>query len=691
MKISVLLGSALLLSQPLCAQNEEAKDTLTTQMMMQNLPEVFVKATRPIVKAEKGQLVYNMPLLIEKIPTDNTYDAVTRIPGISELNGNINFAGKAITLIINGKPTTLNYSQIVERLKAMPASQLAKAEVMPTAPARFHVRGMAINLVTKDYVGQNQLSGQIQSSWNQSKYGEWDGKGNLLLQKGKFGLDAMYSVKDGTSYGETTNNANHPLQGKQVAYDDKTLQKTDGLTHNYRLGLNYAFTDNHQLSLAYTGKWDNSRSHHETMGTSTSQQQGYEHIYLHNIDASYNLPFGLQIGISYLYYQNPSQQYQDGTMLDEERILYTNSKQVINKWIFTADQSHSLKQGWELSYGMKYQNCSNKSYQTTTNKNGKEIPDATSQVNTQEKIMSVYGSLRKQINERISLEASVEAEQYHSPQWNKWHVYPTLNVSWKANLSNILSLSFSSNLKFPSYWSTMSSIYYSSTYMEIWGNPHLKPYSTYETSLMWTFKSRYTLMAFAEFKPNYSVQLPYQTTGRMAVIMKETNFDYNHTMGIQASASFCMGSWLNGNISATGIYRHDKSGDFFDLPFNRKHISAILGGKLSARLSRSHHIHFILNPFYQSKAIQGLYDINSVFRLNAMLRWTSDNGKWSIVATGRNIFNEGFTTKSVQGNQDYRMNIKQDWSSASIAIIYKIGNYKEKRTKDVDTSRMGIN
>ena len=77
------------------------------------------------------------------------------------------------------------------------------------------------------------------------------------------------------------------------------------------------------------------------MGTGTSQQQGNEHIYLHNVDASYNLPFRLQIGISYLNYQNPNQQYQEGTMLDEERILYTNSKQVIDKWLFTADQSHS--------------------------------------------------------------------------------------------------------------------------------------------------------------------------------------------------------------------------------------------------------------------------------------------------------------------------------------------------------------
>ena len=110
----------------------------------------FVKATRPIVKAERGQLVYNMPLLIEKMLADNAYDALTRIPGVNELNGNINYAGKELTLIINGKPTTLNYAQLAERLKAMPASQLAKAKVMLAAPARLHVRGMVINLITKD-------------------------------------------------------------------------------------------------------------------------------------------------------------------------------------------------------------------------------------------------------------------------------------------------------------------------------------------------------------------------------------------------------------------------------------------------------------------------------------------------------------------------------------------------------------
>lgn len=75
-----------------------------------------------------------------------------------------------MTLIVNGQATTLTQEQLTERLKAMPAAQLAKAEVMLSAPARYHVRGMAINIVTKDYAGTNQLSGQVIGGMKQSKY-----------------------------------------------------------------------------------------------------------------------------------------------------------------------------------------------------------------------------------------------------------------------------------------------------------------------------------------------------------------------------------------------------------------------------------------------------------------------------------------------------------------------------------------
>jgi len=690
-----LLGLFLLSVANVKAQTLTHTDSLTMENMMHNLPEVMVKGSRPIVKAERGMLSYNMPLLLKQLPADNAYEALTRIPGISDATGSISFSGNEVTLIVNGQATTLTQEQLTERLKAMPAAQLAKAEVMLSAPARYHVRGMAINIVTKDYAGTNQLSGQFIGGMKQSKYAKGFGDLYLSLQRGKFGLDAQYKYVNGNSYGESSRIANHPLGNNRVYYNDETGQKSFGITHNYRLGMNYAFSKNHRLDVAYTGHWDKRCSNSNTTGSSISGMHHDSHEYLHNVDVNYSLPFGLTLNGSYTYYRTPQQQALDGTMhtdesmLETERNLTSGSEQTINKWMFTADQTHSLAHGWGLSYGVKGQFTSNKSYQTTIDKDGTIQPNGTSSVDNNERIWNIYAGFSKQINKAISVEASVAAEQYHSPIWDKWRVYPTLNALWNVNDNHLLNLSFSSNSEFPSYWSTMSNVFYSSTYSEIHGNPDLKPFSYYNVNLMWQIKRRYTLMAFASLKPDYFVQLPYQTTERMAVIMKETNFDYSNSYGLQASVIFNAGKWLNGNVFAVGTYKHDKSSNFFDLPFNRKKLSVILGGTASVKLCNTQDLRLILNPFFQSKAIQGVYDISPVFRMNAKLQWSSHDGKWGLRLNGSNIFNNLYDTRSVQGNQDYRMKINYNWASVTFAVIYKFGGYKEKNVKAVDTSRMG--
>ena len=690
-----LLGLFLLSVANVKAQTLTHTDSLTMENMMHNLPEVMVKGSRPIVKAERGMLSYNMPLLLKQLPADNAYEALTRIPGISDATGSISFSGNEVTLIVNGQATTLTQEQLTERLKAMPAAQLAKAEVMLSAPARYHVRGMAINIVTKDYAGTNQLSGQVIGGMKQSKYAKGFGDLYLSLQRGKFGLDAQYKYVNGNSYGESSRIANHPLGNNRVYYNDETGQKSFGITHNYRLGMNYAFSKNHRLDVAYTGHWDKRCSNSNTTGSSISGMHHDSHEYLHNVDVNYSLPFGLTLNGSYTYYRTPQQQALDGTMhTDEsmpetERNLTSGSEQTINKWMFTADQTHSLAHGWGLSYGVKGQFTSNKSYQTTIDKDGTIQPNGTSSVDNNERIWNIYAGFNKQINKAISVEASVAAEQYHSPIWDKWRVYPTLNALWNVNDNHLLNLSFSSNSEFPSYWSTMSNVFYSSTYSEIHGNPDLKPFSYYNVNLMWQIKRRYTLMAFASLKPDYFVQLPYQTTERMAVIMKETNFDYSNSYGLQASVIFNAGKWLNGNVFAVGTYKHDKSSNFFDLPFNRKKLSVILGGTASVKLCNTQDLRLILNPFYQTKAIQGVYDISPIFRMNAKLQWSSHDGKWGLRLNGSNIFNNLYDTRSVQGNQDYRMKINYNWASVTFAVIYKFGGYKEKNVKAVDTSRMG--
>ena len=141
--VSLFVASAITVK----AQDNGAKDSLTM---------IMVTGSRPNGKAERGMLTYDMPLLLKQLPADNAYEALTRLPGVSDATGGISFMGNEVTLIVNGQATTLTKEQLAERLKAMPATQLAKAEVMLSAPARYHVRGMAINIVTKDYAGPHQ-------------------------------------------------------------------------------------------------------------------------------------------------------------------------------------------------------------------------------------------------------------------------------------------------------------------------------------------------------------------------------------------------------------------------------------------------------------------------------------------------------------------------------------------------------
>ena len=649
---------------------------------------VKVTGERIVSGTENGHLVYNMPMLLQVYPADNAYDALTNIPGVSEMNGNIMFSGQGVTLIINGKPTTLSTDKVVERLKQMPAAMLAKAEVMPSAPARYHVRGMAINIVTKDFSGTNQLSGQLMGGWRQNKYDTGYAGGSVVYNHGKLGIDASYTYTNGTGYGQVEHEANHPLNGQRVAYGDKTRNRSDGVDHEYRIGMDYAIADDHSLSLAYTGQWNSTRSTNTTTGTAQSTQHSRQHTYLHNIDASYSAPFGLQLGASYTNYQEPRTQNLDGQLNDISRNLHVDSRQKVSKWLFTADQTHSLSNGWELSYGGKAQFTNNNSYQTTLNESRQPLPDASSRVDYDERIMNGYIGLSKQIDKSLTLEASVTAEQYHATKWNEWRIYPQFNAMWNINDKNMLNLAFSSEAVYPSYWSTMSSIYYTSAYSEIWGNPDLKPMSEYNINLMWQLNRKYTFTAFAMLEPDYFVQMAYQPSDRMAVVMKETNFDYSNYIGLQASAQFRFGSWLNGNLMATALYRHDKT-QFFDLPIDRTCLSGILGGMAVAKLSSRHNIQFTLNPFFQTKAIQGLYDIDPFLRLNATLRYTSKNGKWSLVAKGENILNAHIDTRSTIANQDYTMRVWMPYTNYSLTAIHRIGNFKEKKKKEVDTSRMG--
>ena len=125
--------------------------------LFQQLPEVLVKGERPVVKAERGKLVYDLPRMVERLPVNNAYEAVKELPGIVEQDGNLTFGGRSITLVVNGKVSTLDKDDLKSVLQNTPVSRLEKAEIMYAAPARYRIRGAMVNVVLKSNIGQKLL------------------------------------------------------------------------------------------------------------------------------------------------------------------------------------------------------------------------------------------------------------------------------------------------------------------------------------------------------------------------------------------------------------------------------------------------------------------------------------------------------------------------------------------------------
>ena len=137
--------------------------------LFQQLPEVLVKGERPVVKAERGKLVYDLPRMVERLPVNNAYEAVKELPGIVEQDGNLTLGGRSITLVVNGKVSTLDKDDLKSVLQNTPVSRLEKAEIMYAAPARYRIRGAMVNVILNRISAEASWSGEVAAMYEQSR------------------------------------------------------------------------------------------------------------------------------------------------------------------------------------------------------------------------------------------------------------------------------------------------------------------------------------------------------------------------------------------------------------------------------------------------------------------------------------------------------------------------------------------
>ena len=91
----------------LAAQEPDSLAMAAADSLYLELTSATVAAERPVVKVDKGALVYDLPRILEKTPADNAFEAISKLPGVIPQGDGFSVAGRGATVILDGKISTL--------------------------------------------------------------------------------------------------------------------------------------------------------------------------------------------------------------------------------------------------------------------------------------------------------------------------------------------------------------------------------------------------------------------------------------------------------------------------------------------------------------------------------------------------------------------------------------------------------
>ena len=681
------------------------------------LAEITVKGERPQVKLEGGKLTYDVPQLMKDKTATNAFEIIKDLPGLIERNDNLELVGASrLNIILNGQLTTMSADQLIQLLKTMPASRVEKAEVMYNAPAKYNVKGALLNVVlSKNESETHSWQGETGVDYTQYRHAGGDAHVNLLYTNKGFSIDFLLNGNKRRDVMGEDMLARHTLNSgmTEISQHNRALVHVNRGT--VRLGMDYTFANEDKLSLAYYLKGDKVLSDRdaftsyldlskpENKSESTSLVRDDGHSAIHNIRLQYDGHAGISAGADFTRYHSPSVlDYQDtnGSRTD----MINNTRQDVSRWSVFLNKTHSFASGWGLNYGVHGGYASSKNYSEYLYDQGAgyEMDEEALEDNTQkEYIVDIFAEVSKSFGERFSATVGLKGEYFKSDYassrenmnlWNEGALFPTVSLSYTFSPRHILQFDISSDKTYPGYWQVSPQVTPLNSYSEVAGNPLLKPYRTYEGQMVYIFRQKYMLVAFCEYTPDYFAQLPYQSDTELKTVFRFENMDYSLEAGLAVIIPFNVGRFWNSRITLRGWRMQEKNDNFHGISYNREAYLGLAHMSNTFNLCDKPNLKMTIDGQYVTPgAIQGIYDLGSMYEISAGLKWTFLNDRASLTLKGDDIFASSIprTIKINQGNQWSRMRKLNDERCLKLSFVWKFGGYKEREHDSIDTSRFG--
>lgn len=470
-----------------------------------DLKEVNVTALKPLIKREVDRISYDVQADPENKAV-TALDMMRKVPMLAvDGNDNIKLKGSGnYKILINGKESAMVAKNPSDVLKAMPATNIEKIEVITTPPAKYDAEGLAgiINIITKKNADQGYngtISARVNSAYGpgvnfngtvkQGKLGVsgYVGYNKQFTQTANSGNEQRFTnnsliEQNGTS---TWGGGNNTYGNAEISYEIDSLNLLTGSVEFYGGGYKQS---SDQLSSQYDG------------GGTLAQQYFLDndgHGNYKGVDLGLNYQIGFKakkdrlLTLSYKYSTSPFKQNNDVMFSQQYNYPlpdYNQHNNAGNKAnTFQLDYVEPLKK-WNIEAGGKailrnnYSDFESQSFDPVSNQYVTNAAQ-TNEFTYHQNVYSFYNSYQVKLT-KWTAKAGLRLEHTHvdadftssNSSFNRDYDNLIPSVSLQRSFkSSSLNLGFTQRIQRPGIWQLNPFVDASNPQFISTGNPDLRP------------------------------------------------------------------------------------------------------------------------------------------------------------------------------------------------------------------------
>ena len=687
------------------------------------LKKVEVTAPPSAIQFSANKVTLNVagsPILVG----GNAYDALLRVPGLQESQDRLNFRGKSIRILINGRPSPLSGEDLKTMLTGMAASGIDKIEVIPSPPARYEATGgSVVNIVltrNKAY-GTNLIA---TAGGGFGRFGTANG-----------GFDINHRNKGLNLYGGATYLHNEQYYqtwtDRQLADGNIVSNEYDLRTRNnygYKLGLDDDISKKASFGFLITGNVNdrkrmvsnnsginntgarnpspNTFSHAQPDSGSIVNTNGRARIQNPTINAYYKLVLDtsgrtININADYLHYNKA---WSDSFATRDEALTYMrdNSPADIHVYSWTTDYVHPVKHGrWEAGARVNYTVSNSKDWWANNLNDGTGWVTDTSKTNHfvyKEQINAVYGSHFHSFG-RWTAEAGLRVEQTLSSgslitsgelfRRNFVNFFPNVSIGFTRKPGSQWSFTYRESIQRFGFQYMNPFVIYQSQYAYLQGNPELRPQISHQFSLSGSIGA--SVVAGLDYTHElHTLGVSYRVVGN-ETISSYSNFDHSDLVYAYVNYSHKLLKGWQVNLYASAGY--------FDYSLNTDSVSGQRSNQKPYYAVQAYNSFDLkhgwtaeLNLSYTSALVAGVYQRQPFYYADAGISKSLYKGRLSVKAALKDVFNTQIS-KLYTGfdGVDLHTNTKTESQFFNITARYKFGNNNVRAKRPRESTIGDIN